>query len=73
MNNDPFVGIRFERTQPREWRSIPFDTEQPKKRWLKIIGYALLWMAIAYVALWSISQSAQVQVERTSRSAKSRT
>lgn len=60
-----FDGLYFPRTQPREWRNIPFDTGKRKLRWLKIIGYALLWTSIAYVSLWSISQSTQVQVERT--------
>ena len=65
--SDPFnrhSGLIFDRTQPREWRDIPFADD--KVRWrpiLKGIVIAFLWAALFGLSLWSISQSVQPQTQ----------
>ena len=53
-----FDGLRFERTQPGSWRSIPFTDDRPNWRMaLKVVGIALLWVALFSLSIWSINQT----------------
>ena len=63
-----FSGVRFARTQPREWKDIPFDSElKPWRITLKAIVIVLLWSALFGVSMWSISQSMPQQTSRSAR------
>ena len=55
-----FEGLRFARTQPPEWRAIPFADEGVKWRTVgKVAGIIALWVALFALSLWSISMSAK--------------
>lgn len=50
-------NFTFARTQPREWRDIPFAGERKLSRTvLRTIGVVLIYAAVFGVALWSIAQ-----------------
>lgn len=52
-----FANGRFARTQPREWRYIPFASERrPWRAALRAIGIVLLYAVVFGVSLWAISE-----------------
>jgi len=57
--NDPFRvegQFTFHRTQPREWKNIPFTNERTNyKTALHVVGIVLLWIGIFALSIWSIS------------------
>jgi hypothetical protein len=58
MTFDHISNTRFARTQPREWRDVPFSDEHAiKKTVLRGIGWTLFICAIFALSLWSISES----------------
>lgn len=57
-----FDGLNFPRTQPYEWRNIPFEGEHKISGVvLKVIGIALLWVAVFGMSMWSINESISQQ------------
>ncbi len=62
MANDfnQFANGRFARTQPREWKDLPWAGEKKLGREvLRVVGMALFWAGLLGLSLWSISQSVQ--------------
>ena len=53
-----FASVRFSRTQPREWRDIPFSDDRAWLRDLRDATLAgILWIALFALSIWSISES----------------
>ena len=54
-----FTNGRFARTEPREWRHLPWRDDKPFRINWKYVLFALGYVGVFYMSLWFIAQQVQ--------------